>query len=97
MNFFKQPMERAWVRITTKPVRSFPPVNVQIISTGTNDMRVFSNDYISGDPNANKVSVRNHLKINEIQAFSKPIVSLVYSIICACVCVGSAVGMKFRG
>lgn len=60
-------------------------------------MRVFSNDYISGDPNANKVSVRNHLKINEIQAFSKPIVSLVYSIICACVCVGSAVGMKFRG
>lgn len=77
MNFFKQPMQRAWVSITTKPVRSFLPVHVQIISTDTKEMEVFSNDHISGDPNANKVSVRHHLKINAIQAFLKSIVSLL--------------------
>lgn len=72
---------------TTKLVRSSPPVNAQIISTGTKDTWVFSNDHISGDPNANKVSVKPHLKINAIRAFSKSIVSLVYSSVYVCVCV----------
>lgn len=101
MNFLKQPMERARVSVTTKLVRSSPPVNVQIISTGTKDTWVFTNDHISGDPNANNVSVRPHLKINEIRGFSKSIVSLVYSTVyvCTCVCGGvcRAVGMKLRG
>lgn len=82
--------------VTTKPGRSFPPVNVQIISTGK-DMWFFSNDHISGDPNANKVSVRPHLKINEIQASSKSIVSFVYGTVCAGLCVCRAVGRKLRG
>lgn len=87
-------MDRDRVSLTTKPVRSFPPVNVQIISTGTKDTRVFSDDHISGDTNANKVSVRHHLKIN---AFWKSIVSLVYSTVCVCVCVCRAAGIKLKG
>lgn len=73
--------------MTTKTGRSFPPENVQITSTGAEDIWVCSNDHISSDPNANKVSVRHHLKINEIQAFSKSLVSLVYSTLCVCECV----------
>lgn len=80
-------MGRAQMSITTKPMRSFPPVNVQIILTGTKEMWDFNDDHISGDPNANKVSVRHHLKINELQAFWKSIVSLVYSTVGVGVCV----------
>ena len=52
---------------------------------------LFSNGHLSGDPTANKVLLRHHLKINEIQAFSKSIARLVYSTLCMCMCVRACV------
>jgi len=66
LKFFKQPIIGAQVSITKKPERSFPPVKVQIISTGTKENWAYSNIHITDNPHANAEPVWPLLKINAI-------------------------------
>lgn len=87
-------MERPWLSITTKAAKSFPPVNVQFILTAAEDTWVFSNDRISGDPNANKVSDSHHLKKSMRSTLFSRHSSVLFPVACLCVRDGNTVGYQ---